>query len=138
MEILTAKQSNTLIKLRNYYRETEKPDNSERTIEMRELLDIINTLESFDTLSRKLPELHGWSVTLRGFYKYSDHKNTTALQFIMLSKTYNDADILAAVKKRFGGRNSLLDGFEITDYQLVAIDERAMCVGTSIEGKISQ
>ncbi len=46
----------------------------------------------------------------------------------------NDANILEAVKQRFGGRNSLLDDFDIIDYQLHAIDERAMCVGTSIEG----
>ncbi len=135
MEILNAKQSNTLIQLRGYYRKTEKADNSEHAQEICELLEIINSLETFQELSQKaVNELHGWSVTLRGYYKESATKKVTALQFIIMSKTYNDADILDAVIQRFGGRNSLLDGFDIIDYQLHAINERAMCVGTSIEG----
>ena len=134
MEILTSEQANNLIRLRGYYRDCDKPGNDERAREMCQLLSIINSLESFDALARKMPELHGWSVTLRGVYKEALYKNPTALQFVVMSKTYDDSQILDAVKKRFGGRNSLLDGFEIIDTELHAIDERAMCVGTSIEG----
>jgi hypothetical protein len=136
MEVLTAGQANKLIRIRGYYRDGVS-DNTRlygSAREILDLLDIIKSLESFNTLARKMPELHGWSVTLRGVYKESLFRAPTALQFIVMSKTYDDTEILDAVKKRFGGRNSLLDGFEIIDYELHAIDERAMCVGTAIEG----
>jgi len=134
MEILSIKQANQLIRIRGYYPESKEPAD-EKDREIAELLSIINSLESFNTLARKAcKELHGWTVTLRGFYKESNDKNPTVLQFVVMSKTYDDVTLLDAVKKRFGGRNSLLDGFEIIDYQLHAIDERAFCIGTAIEG----
>lgn len=131
-EMLTIEQANNLIWLRGFYRDNATA--KKKDLEICQLLDIINTLESFNTLTRTAPELHGWSVTLRGLYKEALYKNPTALQFIVLSKTYDDTQVLDAVKKRFGGRNSLLDGFEIIDHEIHPISERFMCVGTAIEG----
>jgi len=134
MEILSVEQANRLMRIRGYYSQaSELVDEKDR--EIAELLSIINSLESFNTLAQKTcKELHGWTVVLRGFYKESNDKSPTVLQFVVMLKTYDDVTVLNAIKKRFGGRNSLLDGFEIIDYQLHAIDERAFCIGTAIEG----
>jgi len=126
MNTLTPKQANDLIRIIDYWKD-KKIDCGE-TEDIHALLDIIDSLQ-LGTDKTGIPEVHGWTVILRGRYKHSESKKMTCLYFVAIINSYDDDKILSAIKKQYSGRNNLLDGFEITAYEMHVANERVILSG---------
>jgi len=123
MNELTAKQANDLIRIR------DADDFNGEDVSI--LLHIIDVLQ-LENIPKKIAPVHGWSVILRGRYPHSETKKMVVLQFIVITSSCNDDDVLTHVKNRYG--SNLLDGFSIVDYTLLAIEEKTVVTGTGICG----
>lgn len=123
MNELTAKQTNDLMRIRDAagYIEEDVPA----------LLNIIDALQ-LGNKHQKIAPVHGWSVILRGRYPHSETKKMVVLQFIVITSSCNDDDVLTHVKNRYG--SNLLADFSIVDYTLLAIEEKTVVTGTGICG----
>lgn len=130
MNTLTPKQANDLIRIRGY---TYQTDNECIKNDLQTLLDIIDTLQLGSDKSG-IPEVHGWTVVLRGHYVHSDSKKPTCLYFVVITESSDDDKILEAIKEQYSGRNNLLDGFKILDYEMHVANERVIMTGTGIGG----
>ena len=124
--MISPADANRLMQIRSYYRDIKEPD--EITKEVLDLLSIIDKVETETRLTNLIPPLHGWTVYLYGNYKHSENKSTAVLQFLVMTDSYNDDEILQSVKKQYG--DNLLRGFNMTDFKMVAVDKTMMNIGS--------